>query len=426
MHLRVHTHASVSAEPEFVNLCSFVVHWHSVLFVLFWQVLPDWTKSAPTGSASHSETIAKAAPFELKRLFEFMSSHDLEDENAKKRRRGDDNYRVPNQFYIQALEHSLKGGLGIDFQTFMPIRRVSALLESQTRYYVPHSSLAEQIPLPPNDPPDRMRSCIVDTNSGARWLEVPISCSDGIVSRPSLHCSADKGCIGMPGLCWLFFRQGLRGCLWFDLFHEDWNGLQRSCLEAGCWTPVVERCLAMNLPHGPWAGHAFHGSIAESGQRVLDTTSADNPIFMHLFDRICCESNDFPMDFASKRHMAKVWSTMRDCKVLRRLGKRIRLGRWYSIFNKASDEPDESSKYLFFLTYLGMAAKYWDSIDDSPVCTMAKSAQPGSLPEGPSASTIHIGKTTVKASNSEVDGLRRASRNSIELVCKASSKLPGV
>ena len=40
-----------------------------------------------------------------------------------------------------------------------------------------------------------------------------------LLVRPAIHTVIDKGPIGFPAICWLYWKQGVRGCLYADFWH---------------------------------------------------------------------------------------------------------------------------------------------------------------------------------------------------------------
>ncbi len=81
-------------------------------------------------------------------------------------------YLVPNKVFINAYERALYAGLGLEFASFVPSRPCRALKAHEERYYVAHADLGSDVPLHPDDPMLRRRSCIYDPHTEERWVEV--------------------------------------------------------------------------------------------------------------------------------------------------------------------------------------------------------------------------------------------------------------
>ena len=347
--------------------------WNSIFFhcaachvSLLVQVLPDMNKKEPSAGSSQVGP-GEEANDEMERLALFMSEATSTSRAAQKRRTAVDvkqSYMVPNQYFVLAYEKALVAGLGLELKNFMPPRIPRALTLDEERYYVRHSDLGSAVTLLSSDPVDRERACIVNKRTQERWVEVPLQISSGRVVRPALHTARDKGSVGWPALLWMYWQVGLRGLPCPDLFHQAWNGVKAACVSAGVWKPVLERVLVLNLGHGPWQGHAFFGKLkAMKDQR--QEGSFQDALFVHLFDRICVEEGSKPQDFGSRRHTLEIWSSLWSANCLNRLGPKVRVGRWFSVFNAVNDQPTEDAKLLYFLMRIGIAEHYWTSWLDS-------------------------------------------------------------
>ena len=201
-------------------------------------MLPDWAKAGPRGT--EAKLPAKEVTLGQGRLKAFMSKAAEDADRARDEAgvsKSTESARlIPNQFYVLSLESALKGGLGIDLRTFLLARPPAALLQNQSRYYVPAASQpGAQVQQAPPGTPGRIRSCIMDEDSGARWYEVPdfILEAGGQPSRPALHICCDKGTVGWPGLQWLIETRSLRATVLPDPLHQDWNGLRAAALQCG-------------------------------------------------------------------------------------------------------------------------------------------------------------------------------------------------
>ena len=159
------------------------------------------TRSCLTGprgpKGSKKGSTAEETLVEQGRLKAFMAKCAEEAQQAKEAsgisKASESTRLVPNQYYILALESAIKGGLGISLQTFASKVPARALTMTQERFYVPASSLPNaRAPLPGS--PARQRSCISDSATGERRLEIPelILVEGGPVARPAIHICSGK------------------------------------------------------------------------------------------------------------------------------------------------------------------------------------------------------------------------------------------
>lgn len=388
------------------------------------QVLPDFARDAPKGSAASRLPSSHNLSVEADRLAKFMATESEQSELAKTTLVSEPSgYRVPNQYYMQAYEHALSAGVGKSFSDFVPDSVAQPLRPGELRYYVDHAALNSDVELPEDDPPNRRRACIFDPTTQASRVEVPIETEGGkVVPRCAVHTVVDKGSVGFPSLCWLYWRQKVRGCIFADFWHQDWNSVQTACLEVGMWHVCLERAVVLNLPMGPWARDAWFGELKGCASHFFRHNESTNGLFSMLFERICREDLDFDVNFASADHIAKVWHRVADCHWFHSTGAKCRMGRWYSLFTCARERGHHDAKLLLILVYLGCRHKWWASVWDSPLCrSKAPEAQREAQAPAPAAAaaepTSLEKKQTVKSSNDQVRELRKDCRNTLELVC---------
>ena len=143
-----------------------------------------------------------------------------------------------------------------------------------------------------------------------------------------------------------------------------------------------------------------------------------------------------PLDYSSDRHMAEVWERCKSSNVLHKKGKRVRMGRWWSLLAACHDMQGEEVLLLLILVYVGMREKFWTSIWQSPLCkaTLSQEPEPGGV-EGeepaeaagaavPAADTAPgVSKPrTVRESNKEVEAKRKTAKKHTGIVHHAPRK----
>ena len=201
---------------------------------------------------------------------------------------------------VQALDHALHGGAGLQLAAFVVKQPPRPLLPTEQRYYVPCRELPSWEPPYPDEPETRMRACVKDTETGRKWYEVPVAFDDeGELSRPCLFVCLDFGPVGLPAAHWLFGVARIRGCLIDDWCHSMWNIFQTACGDSGLRSVVIERTLVQNVPSGPWRGAAFHQEVKDQGLKWCSTATIDDPIFLAVFDRLARAAGSSPIDYGS-------------------------------------------------------------------------------------------------------------------------------
>jgi hypothetical protein len=259
---------------------------------------------------------------------------------------------------------------------------------------------------------------------GIQLALVPMVLVGDTPVRESLHTSRDKGSKGFPGLAWLYWQQKIRGVLVADLYHEDWNGLKRAAVSAGVWLPILERVLIRNLPHGPWQGHAFHGSIKAHAAHLRTAGNTDDPVFQFLFERLAFDVGAVSLQFGSTSHLEEVFRVALSAAPLSSLGHKVRIGRWYSIFNACKNAPDVDSALLWVLVNIGVNEHYWPDLPSSPLGNARAAFTSGAgLEPQPVAGAAASFAGTVKSSNQELNKVRADSKNNVDLVARLLSNV---
>eukprot|EP00971_Amphidinium_carterae_P043357 853390-Amphidinium_carterae.2 len=177
------------------------------------QVLPDWNnkKGVPLSAGTSLETELQHEQLELKLFMATLSEADrlrVPEWQRASRAKQSTKY-VPNQFYVQALEHSLSCGLGITLEKFVVTDPPKPLSPSEVRYYTSSAALY------PKGAPAYMaetRACVEDRITKRRRIEVPdFVLSQGMLpERPALHLCLDKGSVGFYGVQWMLQKLDIR------------------------------------------------------------------------------------------------------------------------------------------------------------------------------------------------------------------------
>ena len=274
-------------------------------------------------------------------------------------------------------------------------------------------------------------------DTGDVRLEVPREQhNDGVpFLRPCIHLCIDRGSIGWPASMFLFTHQKLRGTLFSDFAHDDWNALKNAAASAGCWLPMLERCVVLNLPSGPWQGSAFFGKLKVAANEFFASGSPDDELFSALFPHICLERRDNPDDYGTVSHRSRVWDEVKSAKCFQRKGTRARMGRWYNLFKSADEKEGEMMVLLMVLLYIGRRDGYWRTSKTNPfsnalhgmpasgdVAATAASAASGSSSSSGghriTAKAPDMSKQSVKASNAELKKIRDQSANTLDLAAR--------
>ena len=348
-------------------------------------------------------------------------------------------YRVANQFWAQSLDHALHMGLGVDLSYFHRKNPCVAVRIPCKRYFLsPESSIASSLPGASVDGLCR-RSCIEDTSTGVRWWEVPrfVTAESASRMRPSLHLCIDRGSVGWPAAMFLYTRCAVRGCLFSDYAHDDWNALKGAATVSGTWLALLERVVVLNLPSGPWEGSSFFRAIQKSAESYFNACDSTDDLFSVMFNRICRERGDDPDDFGTRAHRERVWKSIQSSPAFARKGMRVRLGRWYALFTAADEKQGEMSILLLVLLHMGMRGGYWKKSTANPASMLLDGtgvdvppdasvplavAPPAGLGSvGSSGAVPDFAKTSVASSNKQLKTQRESAQNTMDLAAQILS-----
>jgi len=344
------------------------------------EVLPDDKTEAPIGAARVDST--RELPPSVVRVRELkalLGTADAAETKKIQKELKEHTYRVPNQYFVQALDSALRAGLSLSLARFRQPRRPGPLGRSERRYFLP-PDVSKACPLSSEDDhPDLQRSCLEDMDTGDRWLEVPLQ-ADRMGKRmlpPALHLCIDRGSTGMPGAMWMFSKGGVNGTLHGDFCHDDWNGFHSACKASGVWLPILERVTVCNLPSGPWAGSKFFGSIKEAGTSFFRNYDYTHPLFVRMYPLICDEQCDHPAHEGTDAHMKEVWQRAAGSPCMRRKGLRVRCGRWFQLFIACDQKQGEFMVLHLILLFIGFRDGYWAAVPDAAAAKAKAGAAKG-------------------------------------------------
>ena len=194
--------------------------------------------------------------------------------------------RKSNVQYVVAIDHALTAMHGVGLSAFEPRDpAVGPLDEHVRRYFVPLTDLMPTEASPGKYHETERRSCLENTSTGARRLELPRG--QGNLLR-TLHVTIDEGSIGFPALLWLMNGVKLRMSFWPDPCHRISNNLAWAQDVSGLAVIRQETMVCMKLPTGPWGNHAFWQQIRGSREELHNRgDGAQNQFFFDAGKPYC-------------------------------------------------------------------------------------------------------------------------------------------
>ena len=281
------------------------------------------------------------------------------------------------------------------------------------------------VPYPAEDPPGRRRACVRNQVDGSRWIELPREATaTGCLHRPTLHTCIDQGSVGWPGWLFLLEKCRIRGTLWPDPWHRATNDIKGAVVASGLWLVLLECVCVWNVASGPHDGAAHWGKLMQAGRHLLRHGDASDPWFLLFAEGIAQDHHDKPMDYMSEAHLQRIWGYLPHSKALQGKGDRVKLGRWLSWWDACEQRHESWTETLMLLALHGMKSGYWKDVGSSPLGGDNQAGlvdvQTGALGEDavaalPGNIEMEQPPRTVKESNKELEKLRKAGRNNIEL-----------
>ena len=213
-------------------------------------------------------------------------------------------YRLSNVHLYHAIENGIRAGMGKPIAAFVPERRPVALLLGQERYFERALDGAGQ-------PTGPERPWIHDANAGEKFLELPQLYYDtGEPYRPTLHCTPDRGPVGFGAYCFMYEEVGVRGFLFWDIWHILQGNLENAIKWAGEWIIVLEFLIVFNAMQGVWDDQASFQKVCREAQFLQENETWRLEVFQALYPRICAESEPcllHDVDYGTEEHMERVW-----------------------------------------------------------------------------------------------------------------------
>ena len=378
-------------------------------------MLTDWR-----GSNSEVGKLKKEAKHQLRENFRrFLSKA------GRDRKRGKlpnlQQRRLANKFCLLALDHALQVSLGIEglknFQASVPLR---ALKSQERRYTVPLANCSPSVQAA--TPKGRcLRVCIVDDSTGGRRWEVQWS-----KPRPALIEVIDQGSVGWPARVGLFGSQGnVRGWWDPDPAHRRHNNVLDALKMAGLNWAKTEVLLLETVGSGPWHGASFFGTFRAAGEEFFENYGVDSEIFLYMYPKLAIQlhAGVLPSEYGAPSHIQWVWERTREAKILCNKGFRPKEGRWFQVFTRGREMHREWAALELVLLYVGLHQQWF--FEGEATKTNARAAVPPSSHAsvgkefgndgGSAADASETRKTTVEASNQEVEKAKLKTKNLLHL-----------
>lgn len=191
------------------------------------------------------------------------------------------------------------------------------------------------------------RACIEEA-SGDRVLELR-----GFDMCRVLHVCSDQGSIGWPTWYYLFTRRNLFGTFSWDPHHRTWGDVKNAIKASDLFVHLLTAVMVYNISSGPWDGAAFFSDLRGAAAQFFANESIDSPFFTMFYENM---SKDMGMyhqgSFGTRGHMQEVFDSLKRHDMLRKKGQKVKLSRWFSVFDKAEEFNSWWSGAAMLLCYM--------------------------------------------------------------------------
>lgn len=320
--------------------------------------------------------------------------------------------RLSNEFYVWALDSSMRAGTNLGLKDFLPLRRARALQPGERRYFVDGHALDEDVPQG-----KRKRSCLIREGGPSGALELPTRCQDDL-DDPELDrdliLALDQGSVGWQAAVWLFSHVGVSGAFFNDPWRRTWNDLRVSIGASGLWCIVLEMVVVLNHRSRPLGGAAFWTVTKERLEEMLRASDHTNPLFAMLYEDICADGGLGGSMMGTAEHMQEVWGKLSECQAFRQKGAYAKWGRWCSVFDVAVSYFQHFHARLLAMYAKAFREHWWPSLEESPLGSGVServSLGGGGHDKEEAAAVGGEQPKTVKQSDRDLKALRDASRD---------------
>ena len=153
--------------------------------------------------------------------------------------------RVSNTHFGNAVDKAFTAATGRHMRIFRKEQPLLPLKKNESRYLSMESPDGFSIPRP--------RSCILNTDTGKRRLEIEEQVDDqGELDEPSVFMALDRGPIGKPFVDFLDLGLQCDQVTTYDLAHIFESSIDRVYKRSDMEYEKLESTVAKTALHGPW------------------------------------------------------------------------------------------------------------------------------------------------------------------------------
>lgn len=195
-------------------------------------------------------------------------------------------------------------------------------------------------------------------------------------------------------------KVGLRGEQWKDWSHHRWNNALRCVHKMGLSKVKFERTMCLNLGYGPWHGHSHWHTLREAFFEYHRSSSHQCPLLQLLIERIAKQRHrgELPSDFGTEDFAKRLWDDLPHSQYWGGIKNEVKLNRFFSFCGRSRELRPDEGVLLLSLLYIGINRRWFQGIDDTPLCSSPKALDFSKIPE---AARAPLSRTPASASSAQ-------------------------
>ena len=333
---------------------------------------------------------------------------------------------------LRAVERALEVGAGFadGLATFARRGAVRPIARTEKRFYVAEATL-------PVDVRSRVsgrsrRSCLQCSVTGKTRLEVIWT-----APRPSLHFCLDMGSSSFNSKTFLFHRyEGqVAGTVEPDVAHRRHNNYLNALFKVGLKETKHQIQIMVLASKAPFNSCGFFDALVGAATELFANFDHTWPWFVENYARLSHQMHRGSVlehEHGTNAHMEQVWRWCESAPVFSSMGSAVKTARWYNLMDASVPRLRCGAVLEMVGAYIG-AVEGWHTVHGvarlakvapvtpplAPIPTSTGASSSAAAP--PPAADIGgdaAPKTTMAASNAEVDKLAAKSKNLLHLASR--------
>ena len=264
-----------------------------------------------------------------------------------------------NRCFLERLDNGLRHGVGIGISHFHVAEeiRLGPLPRGHKRVFEEDATSGTSWP---------KRRCYIESETGARRLEMPRLYLDEVIQRPCMRIVSDLGPVGLPASLWLVHGYKVRGTFTWDLLHRLHCCSLGATSDRGLAITRLEMLQALKLRHSPFKQAANHSMLKGAAEELFDLLDSSCPLLEALYEQICDDLGETGPEVGTPAHVERVWGLAKAVLTTMGKGTASKSSRWWSFESASRSFFPDLHMTLMVLMYVGYKRK-WFTLEACPI-----------------------------------------------------------